>query len=75
MLLRPGGRLITFDGTLIDDQSSLARALVLRDRGQNIRRPEEYGQLASAEFTVINRSVRHDLLYVPYTHCILECTR
>lgn len=73
--LRPGGRLITMDGTLVPDQSWMARSIILRDRGQNIRPPEEYERLASAVFGTVKRTIRHDLLYVPYTHCVLECTR
>jgi SAM-dependent methyltransferase len=73
--LRPGGRLVTFDGTFVPEQSALARALVARDRGQNIRTPEEYEALAAAVFGEVKVVVRHDLLRFPYTHCILECTR
>lgn len=73
--LRPGGRFISQDGTLVDGQSRIARALILQDRGQNIRSPEEYRELASSRFSNIKCTVRGDLLHVPYTHCILECTR
>lgn len=73
--LKPGGRFISLDGTLMPHQSKLARALILRDRGQNIRTPEEYTRLASKVFSSVTTTVRHDLLFVPYTHCILECTR
>jgi len=73
--LRPGGRFISLDGALVNGQSRIARALILRDRGQNIRSPEGYRALAASRFPSITCTVRHDLLYVPYTHCILECTR
>lgn len=73
--LRPGGRFISMDGTLVPGQSRIARALILRDRGQNIRSPESYQALAASKFSTISCIVRHDLLYVPYTHCVLECTR
>ena len=73
--LKPSGRLITIDGTLTDDQSRVARTLILRDRGQNIRQPQEYRALASTVFASVQMTVRQDMLFVPYTHCILECTR
>lgn len=73
--LKPGGRLITIDGTLTDAQSRFARALILRDRGQNIRSPDAYRALAAHRFGEVRMSVREDMLHVPYTHCILECTR
>lgn len=73
--LRPGGRFISLDGALVPEQSSIARALLMRDRGQNIRSPEAYASLASAVFDRVETATRHDLLFVPYTHCILECVR
>ena len=73
--LRPGGRFISFDGALVQGQSRIARTLILNDRGQNIRSPDGYRSLAASKFTAIQCIVRDDLLRVPYTHCILECTR
>lgn len=61
------------DGTLIEGQSSIARRLILRDRGQNIREPEGYAALARHSFEEVDVTVRHDLLHVPYTHCVMEC--
>ncbi|KQR13017.1 MULTISPECIES: class I SAM-dependent methyltransferase [Xanthomonas] len=72
--LKPGGRLITMDGALVEGQSSMARSLILRDRGQNIRTPDEYLALAGKAFDRIKMTIRHDMIYVPYTHCIMECS-
>lgn len=73
--LKPGGRLVTLDGTLTGTQSRMARHIILRDRGQNIRTPAGYRELAEQEFSSVRATVREDMLFVPYTHCILECTR
>ncbi len=73
--LRPGGRFISLDGTLVPGQSPIARKLVLQDRGQNIRTPEGYASLARKAFDQVESHIRTDMIYVPYTHCILECTR
>lgn len=73
--LKAGGRLVTLDGTLTTGQSALARFMILRDRGQNIRSPEAYEAIAARCFSKIHRTVRGDLLHIPYTHCVLECTR
>lgn len=73
--LKPGGRFISMDGTLIPDQSPIARKLVLKDRGQNIRTPDNYAGIARQHFSRVKYRIRTDLLYVPYTHCILECVR
>ena len=73
--LRPGGRFVSIDGTLVPGQSAIARKLVLQDRGQNIRTPEAYASLARKVFEVAEPHIRMDMLRIPYTHCILECTR
>lgn len=73
--LRPGGKLVTIDGVWTDDQSSTARWLLARDRGEYVRSEREYVGIASQVFSNIRPSVRHDLLRVPYTHLILECVR
>lgn len=73
--LRPGGRLVTLDGCYRDGQARLARYLLSRDRGRFVRSLEAYQALAAQVFGEVKTSVRDDLLRVPYTHAILECTR
>lgn len=73
--LKPAGRLVTFDGCFVAGQSKLSRFVVSRDRGQFVRRPDEYRRLAASAFQRIESSVRHDLLRIPYTHLILRCFR
>jgi SAM-dependent methyltransferase len=73
--LKPGGKLITVDGVYTDRQSKVARWLLSRDRGEYVRKEQEYIRLASQVFGAVVPSVRHDLLRIPYTHLILNCTR
>ncbi len=73
--LKPGGKLVTFDGVYADGQSSTARWLLSRDRGEYVRSEREYVRIASQVFSNIRPSVRHDLLRIPYTHLIMECVR
>lgn len=73
--LKPGGRLITFDGVFVKKQSPCARYIISKDRGKNVRTKEGYLRLASEVFSDISVNIRHDLLRIPYTHIILECTR
>ena len=74
--LKPGGRFITIDGCYVSGQSHIARYLLSRDRGQNVRDREGYTKIVSQVFSKdIVVSIRHDLLRIPYTHIILECTR
>ena len=72
--LKMGGRLCTVDPCLTEPQSSIARAIIRRDRGQNVRGPEDYRELARKHFGKVEASIRHDLLRIPYTHAILVCS-
>ena len=71
--LKPGGRLVTYDGCFVAGQPKLARFVVSRDRGQYVRESAEYAKLAAQVFPQVRSFVRHDLLRIPYTHVILEC--
>lgn len=73
-VLRPGGRLVTYDGCYLAGQSPVVRWLLANDRGKFVRTREEYLRLASASFSNIETYIRHDLLRIPYTHLIMRCT-
>ncbi len=72
--LRPGGRLVSCDPGHVPGQPRMARWLIARDRGQNVRDVAGYRDLAAEVFAEpIASHVRHDMLRVPYTHVIIEC--
>lgn len=73
--LKPGGRLVTFDGCFAEGQSALARLFLSLDRGRHVRSREAYERLARDEFDEVRSVVRHDLIRIPYTHLIMECGR
>jgi SAM-dependent methyltransferase len=73
--LKPGGRLVTNDGVWTSNQSGVAKYLLARDRGQFVRTAEQYMTLASQVFSTVKHTIRHDLLWIPYTHILLECVR
>lgn len=70
-----GGRLITFDCAYWADQSPVARYFINQDRGQNVRWGEQYRELATSFFSNVRLIRRDDLLNIPYSHAILECTK
>lgn len=72
--LNKGGRLITIDPCHAPDQNALARFLISRDRGQNVRDLAGYSSLAKSVFANTTAIVRHRT-WIPYTHCIMECTK
>jgi SAM-dependent methyltransferase len=74
-ILRPGGRLITFDGCYVPDQSIIARWFLSKDRGVYVRTKEEYLNLSHTSFHHVTFSIHHDLLRIPYTILIMECTK
>jgi len=71
--LNPGGRFIAIDPVYADGQNTLARWIISKDRGQNIRMVEACSALAANHFEQVTATVRHNLLYIPYSHAILEC--
>jgi cyclopropane fatty-acyl-phospholipid synthase-like methyltransferase len=69
--LTADGALVTYDPAITGATSRAARFLIDRDRGQNVRKPDEYAALlrtAFAEVTVV--PVAHHLR-IPYTGCII----
>lgn len=72
--LKPGGRLLTVDPCLEAGQNPIARFLIRIDRGQNVRSGAGYASLARAVFESPCVEVR-ERAWIPYTHCIMECTR
>lgn len=72
--LRPGGRFVSIDPTLVDGQARIARLIVSQDRGQHVRSPGEVADLFDPVFESVAISVRHDLLRVPYSHVVVEAS-
>ena len=73
LALRSDGRLVTYDGCYVPDQSKIARWFLSHDRGNHVRTREEYLRLATARFPAVEPHLRHDLLRIPYTHLIMRC--
>ena len=69
--LKPGGRIVTVDGTFVEGQNPIAKWIISKDRGQNVRTPEAYQSLARASFMEINGHLIHRTWF-PYTYWIME---
>ena len=72
-LLKQSGRFVSLDAVYTQRQNPIARAIIDRDRGRHVRDAERYAGLARSTFESVQTVVRHDLLRIPYDHCILEC--
>lgn len=66
------GRLVTIDPCFAQGQNPIARFLIAKDRGQNVRDAEGYCALARGSFEHVNGAIRHRA-WIPYTHWIMEC--
>lgn len=73
--LNPGGRFITFDGCYVPGQNFFAKKFLAMDRGKFVRTKEAYMKLASQSFSNVIPTIRHDLLRIPYTILIMECSQ
>src|SRR5262245_39810612 len=65
-----GGRFVAVDPVYADGQPWIARLLAASDSGQNVRSPLGYRDLIANAFDECELHVRHDLLRIPYSHCI-----
>jgi hypothetical protein len=66
---------VTVDPAYVKGQHPVARLLLALDRGRHVRTPEAYLAIARQHFRDASATVLHDLIIVPYTHCIIEATR
>ena len=73
-LLKPGGRLITYDGCYVENQSVVIKFILDLDRGKFVRWEAAYKDLAKSVFKSVTTHIRHDLLNIPYTIIVTEST-
>lgn len=73
--LAPGGRLITWDGVYVAGQNRVAKWLISKDRGRAVRSADGYKALASSHFEQVECEILHDTLRLPYTICVMTCTK
>lgn len=73
--LVPGGRLVTVDPAFVPGQARIARELISRDRGQNVRDCVGYLGLVSDRYSSKEITARHDFLRVPYTYAVMVSTK
>jgi SAM-dependent methyltransferase len=74
-LLKPGGRLITYDGCYTQNQPAINKIILDIDRGNYVRTEAAYMNLAASSFKSVSSYVREDLFNIPYTLIIMECKK
>jgi SAM-dependent methyltransferase len=71
--LTDDGVVCTYDPCWAAGQGPIARALIARDRGQNVRDAHGYAALARAHFREVSPQLVRGHLRVPYTAAMLRC--
>jgi len=74
-LLKGGGVIVTLDGVYDPQQSWIAKYILSQDRGKFVRTLDGYLALVGSDKMHVESFVRHDLLRIPYSHCILRITK
>lgn len=74
-LLAPGGQLFLLDPVYCREQSSLARFVVSKDRGRNVRTREEYLKLYQSEFDLVTTHLDLKPLKIPYSGITVACSK
>lgn len=72
-VLKPEGRLVTIDPCLVQGQNPVARYVIMRDRGQNVRDEAGYTELAKRVYAPVLVDIKHKA-WIPYTHCYMVCS-
>ena len=74
-LLKPNGKLVCIDGCHDKTQSRLAQKITLADRGQFIRDPKKYLELAQNSGFSVRYDIEPEVYLIPYTTIILTLTK
>lgn len=70
--LKPTGRLVCLENCFLLRQSPVARWIISRDRGRNIRTEPEWKALVAGVFPDFATYILTGHIRIPYTHIIIE---
>jgi len=73
--LKSGGVVVTIDPVYIPDQSQVAKYIISKDRGRQVREPEGYKKLINQNFSSVENSVLKNMLRFPYTHFVIRAVK
>jgi len=74
LCLDSNGRFISVDPCFAQNQNPLAKFLISRDRGQNVRTESGYRSIPQEIFSSVRGDLRHRA-WIPYTHWFMECVK
>ncbi len=73
--MKPGAFFVTVDSVYHDGQSKLSKWIVSKDRGQNIRTPQQYIDLAKKYFSKVESELVTDHLRIPHSIFVMKCIK
>ena len=71
-VLKKGGKIITEDPILIKNQNLIARFIINKDRGDNVRDKKGYLKILNKYFKRIKSKIYHQK-FIPYTWFVMVC--
>jgi len=74
-ILKTGGRLVSIDSCWVRNQGILAKWIMSKDRGGNIRTEEHYRELAERVFPSVKTTINLTPMRIPTTCVIMECAK
>ena len=72
--MKKKSKLLTEDPIFLDKQNIIARFLIAKDRGTNVRKKKDYMNLLKKHFKIIKPKITHQL-FIPYTWFTTICTK
>ena len=73
-IMKKNSKLLTEDPILIEKQNVIAKFLIEKDRGTNVRQKKEYINLLKKHFKKIKNKVTHQF-FIPYTWFTTVCSK
>jgi 2-polyprenyl-3-methyl-5-hydroxy-6-metoxy-1,4-benzoquinol methylase len=72
--MKKGSKLLTEDPVIINNQNIIAKYLILKDRGKNVRRKKQYIKLLKTHFNIVTSKITHQA-FIPYTWFTTVCKK
>ena len=73
-IMKKNSKLLTEDPILLENQNIIAKFLIKKDRGLNVRKKKEYINLLKKHFKKIKNKVTHQY-FIPYTWFTTVCSK
>ena len=73
-IMKKNSKLLTEDPILLENQNVIAKFLIKKDRGLNVRKKQQYIDLLKKHFKKIKNKVTHQY-FIPYTWFTTVCSK